>query len=218
MGSSTWSTTLFGLPIKPDIDVGHLLTFVTLMAGFIWWLITTIRAWRRTSRQDAESGALRLLLYLLREKQGEPILLSDLQASFNSPDLKTRRKVYCKKNYLLRPEHRFERAIYQLDWEGKIDFVGTQAVAFRVDRQPSEPVRRALSPTEQDRTEILRILRHGLEDAKGEAYTLRGTVLAAFSVAPQETADEVRKQLIHADPTVQRRAAELMSDMLKKQW
>ena len=218
MGSSSWSVPLFGLPIRPDIDIGHLLTFVTLTAGFIWWLITTIRGWRRTSRQDAESGALRLLLYLLREKQGEPMLLSDLQASFNSPDLKERRKVYCKRNYLLTPEHRFERAIYQLDWEGKIDFVGTQAVAFHVDRQFSEPVRRTLVPTEQDRAEILRILRQGLEDAKGEAWTLRGTVSAAFSVAPQETADEVRKQLTHVDPTVQRRAAELMSDMLRKQW
>jgi hypothetical protein len=66
MGSSgTWELTLFGLTLKPEIDVGHLLTFITLAAGFVWWLITTMRTWRRTARQDAESGALRLLLYLL---------------------------------------------------------------------------------------------------------------------------------------------------------
>lgn len=216
---SSWSMTVFGLPIKSDIDVGHLLTFLTLTAGFVWWLITTIRAWRRTAREDAESGALRLLLYLLREKQGEPIALSDLQGYFNSPGMKERRKAYCKRNYLLKPDHLFERAIYQLDWEGKIDFVGAHAVAFRVDRQPNEQAPRAsLLPTAEDRAEVLRILQHGLDDLKGEAWTLRGTVLAAYAVAPQETASEVRRQLKHPDPAVQRRATELMGEMFKRQW
>src|SRR5947199_221690 len=32
---------------KNDIDVGHVLTLIALTAGFIWWVYTTQREWRK---------------------------------------------------------------------------------------------------------------------------------------------------------------------------
>ena len=121
-----------GFSFKREIDVGHFLTFLTLIAGFGWWLFTTIRSWRKTAEEDARSGALRLLLRLLRDKNGAPVRLSDLFQEFNSAGMKELRKAYCRKKWQFKDEMQFEAAIYRLDWEGKIKFASKDEVCFRL--------------------------------------------------------------------------------------
>ena len=212
--------SIFGMPVKPEIDIGHLLTFVTLLAGFLWWLYTSIREWRRAARKDAESGALRLLLWLLRERQGAPLTLAELRTTFNADDLRTKRVAYCKRNFLFKADDEFERAIYQLDWEGKVDFVGAQAIAFRVDKQPDDhpPMsgRRRFSPTPEDVADALRILRQALRDPEAVAWKLRDTARTAYTLAPDETVAGLRIQMKTGDQKAQRVALDLMGELLPR--
>lgn len=205
---------IYGILIKRDVDFGHLLTSITLLAGFMWWLYTTIRRWRTSAREEADSGALRLLLWLLRERQGSPVDLAELKGAFNAPELRSKRIAYCKKNISFRSDDLFERAIYQLDWEGKIDFVGTQAVAFRVDKKPVSTLQEALRPqfvpTREDAESALRVLNEAILEAEAESWKLRATAQAAFALAPEETAAVLRAQLKNGDQRSQRVALELI--------
>ncbi|MDF0665779.1 MAG: hypothetical protein P0119_06850 [Nitrospira sp.] len=114
--------SILGIPLKAEVDIGHLLTGLTLVAGFAWWVYTTLRATRRTRLREAEDGALRLLRLLLRERRGEPISLEELQKEYNLPEQRDRRRAYCKRDYRFKTSEKFEAAIYALDWEGKVDF------------------------------------------------------------------------------------------------
>ena len=209
---------VFGLPIKPDIDIGHLLTTATLLAGFLWWLFTTVREWRRAARKEAESGSLRLLLWLLRERQGAPIPLLELRAAFNAPGLRSKRKAYCKKDFLFKTDDLFERAIYQLDWEGKIDFHGAQSIAFRVDKTPSDEARVVVQPrftaTPEDAVAALRVLTEALRDPDADSWKLRGTARTAFALAPDETAAILRTAMTADNRRSQLVAVDLIGELL----
>ena len=62
------SELLFGdFSLKKEIDIGTFLTFITLVAGFVLWLYSTLKSWHDKGQEEARSGALRLLLKLLRE-------------------------------------------------------------------------------------------------------------------------------------------------------
>src|SRR5690349_16760873 len=104
-----------------EIDISALLTLITLVGGFIWWAYTTQREWRRKTFDDARSGALRLLLRILREREETHVSLIELHNLFRSPQMKTLRKAYCKRDFRFKNESEFEAAVYRLDWEGKID-------------------------------------------------------------------------------------------------
>jgi hypothetical protein len=69
---------MFGLRFQPTVDVGQFLTFLTLVGGFLWWLYTSIRGWRQKAAEDARSGALRLILKILRNDAKGPMALKAL--------------------------------------------------------------------------------------------------------------------------------------------
>ncbi len=209
--------TFFGLPLKPEIEIGNLLTFITLLAGFLWWFYTTFRTWRRSLRDDARGGALRLLLALLRERKGFPIALPALHDRFSSPEQTARRKAYCRCNYKFESADRFEAAIYRLAWEGKIDFVGADEIVFRIDRQAEkEDARRRLNPSQGDRSDVLRILKNGLEDKDARLWELKDVAYAAFALQPEETVEALRMGLHHDQGSVQRVAAALLGELLPR--
>lgn len=212
------TTYILGLPIKREIDVGHFLTFLTLLAGFAWWLFTTFREWRRTSRKEAESGSLRLLLWLLREREGDPISLKDLKDAFNAPTLRRHRLSYCKRNYLFKTDEMFERAIYQLDWEGKVDFVGAQSIAFRIDRRPEEaalPPKPLFVPTPQDRTRAFEVFQAAFQDVQSDTWKLRDTTRTSFALSPDQTAAFLRAQMASPDPKVARLAVDVLGELVR---
>jgi len=211
---------VLGLPIKREIDAGHLLTSLTLFAGFLWWLYTTVRAWRTSARKDAESGCLRLLLWLLRERQGTPVSLAELRAQFSSAELRSKRLAYCKKDFRFKSDDAFETAIYQLDWEGKIDFVGTQSIAFRVDRRPEdvacEPTRPRFIPTPEDAAAAYRVFVEVFNDPSSDTWKLRDTVRTAFNLLPEETTLFLRTQAATGELKLEQKAIDLLGDLLPR--
>ena len=56
---------MFGFPFEPKIDIGHFLTFITLVLGFLGAGYNVLKSWRKKAEEDAKSGALRLLLHIL---------------------------------------------------------------------------------------------------------------------------------------------------------
>jgi type II secretory pathway pseudopilin PulG len=210
------TTFVFGFPLKREIEIGHLLTFLTLAAGLLWWLFKTIRDWRHVSRLESNAGALRLLLRLLRRRGGQPVSMEALRTEFNAPTLKQARKIHCRRDYRFKTEEAFEAAINILDSEGKIDFFGGNEVAFRVDRSPqSEPMpERVYRATPEDGRDLLRVLQEALEDSKADAWQLRQTARAALALQPESTESALRTALKHTDPLVQRKAAEVLAGLV----
>jgi hypothetical protein len=60
-------TRLWDLNFDSTVDVGAFLTFLTLVTGIVAWWFKTLKEWRRDALRQAENGALRLLLKILRE-------------------------------------------------------------------------------------------------------------------------------------------------------
>jgi hypothetical protein len=132
-GSSTWSSCFGPFIFKPEIDLGNVLTVITLAGALVGWLWLSSKEWRAKNEDKIKSGALRLLLYILRADAGaKPISLADLKARFNSPELKERRKAYCGRDWTFKTDPEFEAAIYRLDWEMKIEWVAADQIKFRV--------------------------------------------------------------------------------------
>lgn len=204
--------TFIGIPFEPRLDIGHFLTFITLLAGFGWWTYSTVRNWRQRAEEEARSGALRLLLYLLREQRGEPIHLDVLFDQFNAPELAARRKAYCKRNWRFESKEQFEAAIYRLDFEGKIDFVGPHEVAFSLDRYDSRE--RHLQPSNADRNQLLAVLRSDIADPDVSTWDISRIAKELARLAPDETYQILSGALNGTDPEVRRRAAAIMSELV----
>jgi hypothetical protein len=199
---------IFGLNFDDKIDIGHFLTFVTLVAGFVWWLYTTIRAWRKTSNDEARSGALRLLIRMLRERKGSPASFKSLFEEFHSPTRKAQREAYCRRDFKFKSEDTFEAAIYRLDWEGKIDFVSSDEIVFRVDRYRSQGS--YLTPTGSDRSKVVDILKSGFTDTNFNVWDLEKIAQTAMRIAPEQASTAIHEMLENPDVAVQRRAAAIL--------
>lgn len=122
------------LTFDKTVDVATFLTFVTLVFGLLGWTYKAIKEWRRDARHEAEGGALRLLLKILRDRytrDAGPISLSDLRTEFERPERKSERRAYCERDFHFKDDEYFERAIYELQWEFKIDFVDGDKILFR---------------------------------------------------------------------------------------
>jgi len=122
-----------GMTVSNVINIGNILTISSIVPGFFWWLYTNQRQIQRQKIKDAESGSLRVILSILRELNGVPVDINDLKERYNSPQLSPTRKAYCGFDFYLHDTNDFEKSVYALDWEGKIDFVGTQQIKFRFD-------------------------------------------------------------------------------------
>lgn len=202
---------MLGLTFKSDIDVGVFLTFLTLIAGFVWWLYTSIRTWRRTSFEEARSGALRLLLRLLRERRGAPISIRFLYAEFSAPQQRNRRKAYCRRNFKFKDEATFESAVYRLDWEGKIDFVTTDEIVFRVHRTEIQAPPFLLSNTDPGR--IVDIFRQSCSDPKIDSWELEKLARTSMRVAPTETSALIHEILHDSSSPAHVRVAVILNNL-----
>ncbi len=137
MGDDSYESFL-GLSFNPTIDAGMFLTFLTLITGVIAWGVKSIKEWRRDARQEAQNGALRLLLKILRERYERskgPVDLHTLQTDFSKPERKAERQAYCGRDFRFKNEPHFEQAIYALQWEAKVDFAESDKVLWRTSRE-----------------------------------------------------------------------------------
>lgn len=199
------------LPFDPKLDVGHFLTSLTLMAGFAWWLYTTTKSWRDRSRDDARSGALRLILRILRD-HGEPIAIDQLREKFHAPELRELRRAYCGRDYCFEDAPSFEAAVYRLDWEGKIDFPSSHEVVFRVDTHSQRPP--TFSPTQMDAKHMLSVLQDAINDQHTSAYEVERIAEACMLTAPGETRQLLREHLQSPDPRIARKIAAALVRLL----
>src|SRR4051794_31802113 len=117
------------ITLDRTIDAGAILTVVTILGGILAWCFREWRAWRRSEEQRAKDGALRLLLAILRQSDN-PMTFDQLRAAFSAADRKKDRQEYCKKDFSFVNPTEFEAAVYRLDWEGKIDFLDANTIAF----------------------------------------------------------------------------------------
>jgi len=207
------------LTLSRTVDLGHLLTALTLFAGFVWWLFKTIREWKKSSTEEARSGALRLLLKILRE-QDRPVELSELKAIFNSDALARDRKAYCKKRWRFENDQDFEAAIYRLDWESKIDFVGPHAVQFRVDERPPtnrEETRSArIALNAADEARMLQVVIDAFNDHEFSEWNLVSLARDTYRVAPAKIEEFVKKHLYSNDAAVARRATAVLAALTQR--
>jgi hypothetical protein len=189
---------MLSLSFEPKIDVGHFLTSLTLIAGFFWWLYTSIRGWRQKSNDEARSGALRLLLKILRDCDGRSMSIDALHETFHASALREQRIAYCGRDYRFKSIPVFEAAIYRLDWEGKVDFPSSNEVVFRVDSHKVQPPR--FVPTQADTRRMLAILADLLNKQTPQSWEIEAAAESCMLVAPEATAELLRNSLNAADP------------------
>jgi hypothetical protein len=202
---------IFGLTFDPKVDLGHFLTFLTLAAGFFWWLYTGIRSRRKVAEDEARSGAARLLLKLLRDR-GMAAPMEALYAEFNSPNLSAQRKAYCRRDWKFKDMTQFEALVYRLDFEGKIDFPSGNEIAFRLDHNDSRGPR--FYPSEADKSKLLEIFEQAIPSKEVNIWDLEKLAEASMRANPKETALVISKELQNTNAVVQRRAAGIAGKLM----
>lgn len=199
------------LVFEKKVDVGHVLTLLTLVSGFLAWLFATRKQRSAAANEEAKSGALRLLLRLLRARNG-PIRLDELRELYNSAGLKDDRVAYCGRNFLFKTKAQFEGAVYRLDWESKTRFVGPDEIAFRIDAA-SNP-RNQFLPDVTDKLRMLTVLKRDLANASINGWEVERMAESCMRVAPVETTDLLREMLRSEDEGLQRRAVQVLRDLV----
>ena len=234
---------ILGMTISNEINLGNILTICSIIPGFFWWLYTNQRQLRRQRIKDAESGSLRVILSILRDLNGQPIKINDLKEKYNSPKLALTRKAYCGFDFYLCDTNEFEKSIYALDWEGKIDFVGTQQIKFRFDtteeqlkleeqRLAEEKDRRKLEQRRINKEEerVSAVYEVTPEDIQIALDSLRSTIIdkdingwevekiakAAMLMNKQETTKIVRSALCNDDSTIKNRALAVIERLMSQ--
>ncbi len=201
------------MPVKFTnvIDVGHILTLIALAAGFLGWIYATQREWRRTTRDDARSGALRLLLRILRQQKGVPISLSTLHENFKSEGMKPLRIAYCKRDWKFKTDADFESAIYRLDWEGKIFFVSQDEILFRVD--PNRTGTGQFHANSEDKKFMLQALEGAITNLEINAWDLEKLAQSCMQVAPEPASQLLHDGLKSTNEKVRLRVASIIGKL-----
>lgn len=205
-------SVLQDLVFEKKVDVGHILTLLTLALGFLGWLLATRKQRSAAANEEAKSGALRLLLRLLRARNGVPIRLDELRDAYNSAGLKDDRVAYCGRNFLFNTKAQFEGAVYRLDWEGKIRFVGPEEIAFRIDAASNPRIQ--FLPDETDKLRMLAILKRDLANTSVNIWEVERMAESCMRVAPAVTTDLLRETLRSEDEALQRRAVQVLRELV----
>jgi hypothetical protein len=203
-GISFWDWTL-----KREIDLGNFLTVLTLAGGIATWFFTTLRDRHKKRREDARSGALRLLLKILREN-AKPLGLPTLKKTFESPEYKNFREGYCGEDFQFENESEFESAVYRLDWEGKVDFLSPNEIAFRM-RERFAPSLKPTITIVPDKSQILAVFKRALDDDKTQLWDLEPLAEAALRWDPDVTSKLLKDAMAGENIFAQRKAAGLLA-------
>ena len=183
--------------INTEIDLGHFLTFLTILGGVIAWLVSNRKQRSREKDDYARSGALRLLLRLMRDDRNPVASANDLFARFQSPDNKAIRVEYCRKNFLFIDRRQFDGALYRLEDEGKIRFDGADTVLYRQQERITDALDdiQKMQLTQEDHDKILQTLSDGFADPEIRDWDLRDIVRVANRVSPEQVQAFLRQRL-----------------------
>lgn len=210
--AATESLQFYGLVFEKKVSIGNLLTIGTVLVGIASWLIAKYRESRAEKFRTAQNGALRLLLRYLRRLETESIKDEELRKLFNSEDKEALnlRETYCKYNFILEPGE-FEKALYQLDWEGKIDFPERDRVAFRLDRRLSST--RRFKATDADAEVIFNTL-EDLIDENAEEWVISRVASGAMRIDPERAAKIIRQALHSSTQEKRRKISQIMDSLI----
>jgi hypothetical protein len=182
--------------------------------GFVWWLYSTTRAWREKGQEEARSGALRLLLKLLRDAPNQRIDLQDLFAQFQSGENAKLRRLYCGRRWKFKSFQHFEGAIYRLHFEGKVHFLSATKVTFVTER--SYDGWRQFIPTDGDTKAVMDVFSSMFRDANDYAFGFADIAEAAMRLDSVECTRIVHEHLNGPDEKVKRRAAMLVGRLVRE--
>ncbi|MGY1636528.1 hypothetical protein ACI78V_07730 [Geodermatophilus sp. SYSU D00742] len=188
------------LTFDRSVDVGAFLAFVTLVAGFLAWVYKTVKEWRRDAMREAQNGALRLLLKILRERyarDGEPVTFLELRADFERPERKAERKAYTGRDFRFTGDPHFEQAVYALHWEFKVDFAPGDRILFRAHRD--EPVAHPRLEVQLPATTVLQTFENALADPGVSGFELETLGRLAAAADPDRTVRVIRDEIAAAD-------------------
>ena len=206
---------MFGITFEPKVDIGTFISGIAITAAFLSWAGKSLVSWIRNARKEARSGALRVLLKLLRERS-EPVKLKVLYDDYQSDVRKNLRRSYCKQNlfvrdYKFKDEATFEAAIYSLDWEGKIDFNSPNEVSFRLDRRYVAPRgSRTLRAAPEIIDKVVATVEAATKDPKTQRYDLDPLFDAVMRLAPERGAALLKAMLDDSDLQTRQRAASMI--------
>jgi hypothetical protein len=194
---------------KREIQIGDAFTSATLLAGFLGFLIATIKDRRKKAKDESESGALRLILKLLRDNPGS-MKLDKLKGLFDTPETKELRKAYCARDFKFKNSTTFEAAVYRLHYEGKIDFVSSDEIAFRVherfDNNPSPSM--DIAPPSLT---MFTIFKDVFLDQRTNAWELEPLARSALVYDREVTSQFLAESAKNPDIGVQRRLAVVLA-------
>jgi hypothetical protein len=147
--------------IKTEIDLGHLLTLITVCGGIIAWAITQYKSRKREIIDYAHGGAIRLLLRILRKSEANVFSAHKLYDLYQSPENKMLRKEYCKINFRFTNYPQFEAALYGIEEEGKIRYDGKDMIIYKQREKIQSEIETIskMQLNEKDKQSILDILR-----------------------------------------------------------
>jgi len=196
---------------KREIDVGHFLTFLTLLIGFAAAGYNAFIRRRKESEEKAKSGALRLMLAILREANG-PMTLGELYAQFQSNEKAPLRRVYCEKAWKFTSRTQFEGAVYQLCWEMKADFVSNDSIEFRMKGEFT----RFLSVSEDDLEKLISAAESSIRTEFPDRYLIRDIIDACCRVNVERTTHLIKRLLQDTDPHVVRTVSASLKEFVKE--
>lgn len=194
------------------IDLGHFLTFLTILGGIIAWFVSQWRERKREKKSYASSGALRLILRLLSDRSDPITSANDLFTQFQSNSLLDLRNEYCRYNFLYRDRRQFDAALYRLEEEGKLRFDGLDTVIFRQKEKISDSMNHAnqMKLTENDTQMILATFYDGFKNLEISSWDLKDLTRVANRFSPNDVQNFLRNKISSANYTERTRAITLI--------
>lgn len=204
------------LAINTEIDLGHLLTIVTVLGAILAWFLSRWRERIREKNDYARSGALRLILRLLRDKNENIVSAQQLFERFYSDDSKRLRKEYCHKNFLFKDRRQFDGALYRLEDEGKVRFDGDDTVVYRYQEKMSDTLDRAnrMQLLNEDLERIYRTFIEGFDNYEIRIWDLKDLARVVNRIRPKELHEFLREKLSSESWKVRARATEIIEIVL----
>lgn len=198
------------------IDLGHFLTFLTILGGLIAWFIAQLRSRARGREDYARSGALRLILRLLRDQSETVVSASALYERYQSPSTLTMRKEYCRYDFRFKDRPQFDGALYRLEDEGKVRFDGLDMVVYRHQERMLDAMNPAnpMVLADEDVARIMTTFTDGFRNLEVSAWDIKDLARVANRLRPAEVQEFLRKALVSSNWVERARATAIIEIML----
>jgi hypothetical protein len=207
------------ITINTEITLDHILTLLTIIGGLFAWFFHEYRKHSFTRYQQAQEGAIRLLLRLLKERNQKIVPTSELFDLYQSPRLKRMRKDYCGYDFRFRDFSHFESILYALDAEKKVRYSGGEKLLFRryekIDNELLDPDKEVIVLQEDDKKRVYEMFVSSFNDHDISANDLKKIARMAYRVYPRKVHEFLRSEFNSENPTTRMRSLEIMEDLLE---